>query len=115
ERPVAVRQFNRFAVRSRANVERPVLEVEVWNRADPVDRQYRECAKRHDHRNLERQLHTAQVEVEKYEVAAQPPQWLILRASLEDRGHVRADEEHDYGWRQHILDVLGKTGDEAAP
>jgi len=49
----AFRKLDLGTVRADADVERPSIEVEMRNRAHPVDREHRERAERHDHRDLE--------------------------------------------------------------
>ncbi len=66
-------------------------------------------------REAERQLHANIVQRHEDDVEGDPEQRLCLRRCAKNGGGIAADEEHDDGRRDHVLDVLGQAGEKAAP
>ena len=114
---MTVRQRHCCAVRSDTDIHGPFAEIELpgEERAQQEEDQDRDSDQRHDDGDLERQCNAAHVEPDEDDVADDPPARLKPVRRTGDRRHVGADEVDDHRRRQHVFDVLGNAGDEAAP
>ena len=116
ERSAAFRQLDRRAGRGvDPDVERPTIEVEVRDRADPEDDQNRQGHQGDDHADLEAELDAEEIEAEEDHIADDPPDPGIFGCRWKYPAHVCADEEHDHRRRDDVLDVLRNPGQVAAP
>ena len=115
ERTMAIGQLDRRSGGIPPDIHGVFAEVEERNRAQEKDEKDRDRQQGHDHRHGEGQLDATRVEPDKHDVAGDPPDRLEGGWRLENRGEVGADEEDDHRRREHIFDILGNTGDEAAP
>ena len=98
-----------------ADIHRVFAEIEEWDRTDEEDKQDRDRKQSDNHRDHERQLDAARVEADEDDVTRDPPERLERGRRLEDRGEISPDEVDDHGRRQHVFDILGNAGNEAAP
>jgi hypothetical protein len=64
---------------------------------------------------LNDQFDADDVQTHKQDVEPDPPHRQHRGWRAEDARHVAADEIHDDGWRQHVLDVFRQPGQESAP
>ena len=97
---------------------RQVVGVEVPDGRDEEHGQHDQGQEADDHREPEAGLHPDVVEAHEDDVEDRPPQRLgkvDVEGVDEDRVHVGPDADDDDRRRDHILHVLGQTGDVPAP
>ena len=116
EGTMPVRQLDcRSGRRIGADIHRVLAEVEDRECAHKKDDEDGDCKQGDDDGDSERQLDPTSVEPDKDDIAENPPDRLEGRWCLKNCRQVGADKEDDDRRRQHIFDVLGNSGDEAAP
>ena len=72
QRPVAVRQLDRLAVRPGADIEGVARELGLGDRRDPEHREAGQRRQGHDHGHAERQLDAPDVQPDEQRVAPDP-------------------------------------------
>ena len=98
-----------------SDIHRIFAEIDERKRADKEDGQNHDSKQGHDRGDQKGQLDASRIGANEDDVAKNPPQRLERGRRLENRREVSADEIHDHRRRKHIFDVLGDTGDKAAP
>src|SRR5262245_30977638 len=98
-----------------ADIHGVFAEVKDRQRAHEKEEQDGDGEQRYDNGDGKRQLDTTRVQPDKDDITENPPDRLEAGRRLKNRGEIGSDEVDDYRRRQHIFDVLGNSGDEAAP
>ena len=101
--------------RIHADIHGVFAEVDDGQGADEEGDQHGDGEQRHHGGDHEGQLDAVGVRGDEDDVARDPEHRLPFGRRAEDRREIGADEVDDHRRRQHVFDVLGHAGDEAAP